>query len=182
MGVPLVNARPLAWGARVSGMFRDRVREIAQELGMPDEGADWLMACMAWESGETFSAHQRNLAGSGAVGLIQFMPIAAVELGTDCTSLACLSPLAQLEYVKRYFQRYAKRLRTLADVYMAILWPAAIGKPDDYVLWTRSTKPVTYRQNIGLDINRNFDITKAEATFKVAEMLRKGLSPGYAAA
>lgn len=178
----LVSPSPLAWGARVGGQFRDRVRVIAQELGMPEAGADWLMACMAWESGESFSSSVKNAAGSGAVGLIQFMPATALELGTDCPALACLSPLAQLEYVRRYFWRYRKRLQTLSDVYMAILWPAAIGKPEDSILWNKGQRPTVYRQNSGLDINKDEDITKAEAAAKVMEKLIKGQRPEYAAA
>src|SRR3546814_174031 len=66
--------RPIAWGAKVSQEFRDRIWWIAEELGLnPDD----LMACIAWESGETFSPSIKNMAGSGATGLIQFMPTTA---------------------------------------------------------------------------------------------------------
>lgn len=41
------------------------------------------MAAMAFESGETFSPSIKNAAGSGAVGLIQFMPSTAKALGTS---------------------------------------------------------------------------------------------------
>lgn len=37
------------------------------------------MACMAFETGETFSPNEPNKADSGAVGLIQFMPKVAIE-------------------------------------------------------------------------------------------------------
>jgi len=52
-------------------------------------------------------------------------------------ALARMSELQQLDYVKRYFQPYRGRLRTLEDIYMAILWPAAIGKPNNYALFRR---------------------------------------------
>jgi soluble lytic murein transglycosylase-like protein len=35
------------------------------------------MACMAWESGRSFRPDVKNMAGSGATGLIQFMPTTA---------------------------------------------------------------------------------------------------------
>ena len=105
--------------------------------------ADWLdvqpdnlMACMAWESAETFSPKVKNAAGSGAVGLIQFMPATARALGTTTTALAAMTVIEQLAYVKRYFQPYRGRLRTLSDLYMAILWPRGIGKAESYVLWS----------------------------------------------
>lgn len=165
---------PIAWGARVSPAFRTRVREIATDLGCP---VDALMACMAWESGETFRADVRNMAGSGATGLIQFMPATARGLGTTVEALAALSPERQLDWVARYFRPYKGKLTTLADLYMAILWPAAVGKPMDHVLWSKAGWPTTYRQNAGLDANRDGVITKAECAGKVYAKLEKGLLP-----
>ncbi len=175
-------ARPLPWGACVGPEFRAKVRSIAAALGMPSEGAGWLMSCIAWESGESFSSAIKNGAGSGAVGLIQFMPATAKELGTNVQELATLTPEAQLEYVYRYFLPYKRRLNTLSDLYMAILWPAAIGKPEDHKLWSQDSRPTTYRQNIGLDVNKDFSITKAEAASKVQAKLIKGSLPQYARA
>jgi hypothetical protein len=149
---------------------------------MPPEGADWLMACMAWETGETFSPSVRNGAGSGAIGLIQFMPATARALGTTSEQLALQTAENQLLYVERYFLPYKGRLNTLSDVYMAILWPAAIGKPEKALLWDAATRPTTYRQNAGLDINKDWRITKEEAASKVVKKLRKGLLPENALA
>jgi hypothetical protein len=167
----------LAWGKKVSAAFRARVRMLAADLLMDHEGPSKLMSCMAFETNETFAANIKNAAGSGAVGLIQFMPATARHLGTTVEELEKLTPEDQLHYVRLYFNPYRGRLRTLSDVYMAILWPAAIGKPDDYVLFAQSSRPVTYRQNLGLDINRDTVITKAEAAAKVELKMVKGLSP-----
>jgi hypothetical protein len=166
----------LAWGQRVSYDFRRKVFDICEALGMQP---DHLMACMAFESGETFSAGVRNGAGSGATGLIQFMPATARALGTTVELLARMTPEAQLDYVHAYFKPYRGRLKTLPDVYMAILWPAGIGKPDSWALWTRDNRPTTYRQNAGLDANRDGTITKAEAAAKVHDKLLKGLRPEH---
>lgn len=167
----------LAWGAKVSSTFRDRVRWIANNLRMPSDGQDWLMACMAWESAETFSPSITNMAGSGATGLIQFMPRTAEGLGTSTEQLARMSAEDQLNYVYKHFRPFRGRLNSLSDVYMAILWPAAVGKPENHVLWNRDARPTTYRQNAGLDVNRDGSITKAEAASKVAEKLTKGRRP-----
>lgn len=169
---------PLAWGAHVSSAFRSTVRAIAVSLLLPPDGASWLMACMSWESGNTFMPTIRNAAGSGAVGLIQFMPYTAVALGTTVAELAELTAEQQLEYVDRYFLPYKGRLQLLSDTYMAILWPAAIGKPDTDVLWDKGTRPTTYRQNSGLDANTDDKITKGEAAARVAARLVSGLLPG----
>jgi soluble lytic murein transglycosylase-like protein len=169
-----IAVAPLAWGARVSPAFRDQVRAIAADLGCePDD----LMTCMAWESGRTFSPSVRNMAGSGATGLIQFMPATARALGTTTDRLAALTAEQQLDYVADYFRPYRGRLRSLGDVYMAILWPAGVGKPDSFVLWDRATRPTTYRQNIGLDVNRDGAITRAECLVKLNAIKAEGLRP-----
>ncbi len=183
----------LPWSAGVSAAFCDRIIWIAAQLRMPAQGADWLMACIAWETGRTFSPSVRNGAGSGATGLIQFMPstslaffftpkqIEAMTLderrakGIESTDrLAAMTAEQQLDYVYQYFLPYRGRLQSLADCYMAILWPAGIGKAPAWVLWDAQSRPITYRQNAGLDINKDGAITKAEATAKVQGLLDEG--------
>lgn len=166
----------LAWGRKVSDAFRARVQAIAAEFGVP---ADDLMACMAWESGRTFSPRVRNAAGSGAVGLIQFMPQTAAALGTSPEALAAMTAEDQLEFVRAYFRPNRGRLKNLGDLYMAILWPAAIGQPDDSVLFDKAdpAHPARYLQNRGLDWNRDGKITRGEAYARVAAMRDEGLKP-----
>lgn len=173
---------PLAWGAKVSQAFRDRVRAIAADLGLPDEGASWLMACMAWESGRTFRSNVCNAAGSGAVGLIQFMPATAVSLGTSTDELAAMTAEKQLDYVAKHFEPYRGKLHLLSDVYMVILWPRAVGLPDSTILWNKDSRPTTFRQNAGLDGDHNGSITKGEAAARVQDCYVWGLSPALALA
>jgi len=163
----------LAWGRKVSPQFARKATAIATSLGIDPS---WLMACMAFESGETFSASVRNRS-SGATGLIQFMPETARSLGTTTELLAMMTPEQQLDYVAQYFRRYAGRLHALSDVYMVILWPKAVGQSEDYVLFEGQTKQ--YAQNRGLDINHDGAVTKAEAAAKVREKLNKGMQPEY---
>lgn len=167
----------LPWGAKVSAQFKATVIEMASALKMPASGSAWLMGCMAWESGETFSPSVKNMAGSGATGLIQFMPSTATSLGTDVVKLAAMTAEDQLAYVYAYFKPFTGRLNNLGDVYMAILWPAGVGKPDSYVLWSAAAQPTTYRQNSGLDVNKDGAITRAECIAKVQAKLDKGYLP-----
>lgn len=171
----------LAWGAEVSPAFRARVKAIGDYL---EVDPSHLMACMAFETGETFDPSIRNAVGSGAVGLIQFMPATAQALGTSTEALARMSAVAQLNYVERYFAPRRGKLKTLEDVYMAILWPAAVGKPNSHVLFDRKDPrfPRRYVQNAGLDLDKNGRITKAEAGAKVRRKLEKGLLPEHASA
>lgn len=184
---------PLSWGRRVSPQFRASVRWIGSELGLDPND---LMDCMAWESDETFSPSIVNKAGSGATGLIQFMPATALPYfwtaeqikamtpeqraanGRAATArLAKLSAVEQLNYVYRYFRPWKGRLLNLGDVYMAILWPGGVGKPDAFVLWEKGQRPTTYRQNAGLDVNRDGAITRGECLTKIREKAAKGRQP-----
>ena len=162
----------LAWGNKVSALFRDRIFWIADEL---DIDPNYLMACMAWESAETFKSNVKNAAGSGATGLIQFMPSTARSLGTTVEKLAAMTPEDQLNYVYKYFKPYKGRLKTLGDLYMAILWPKGIGQAESWTLWDKSMGKL-FKQNAGIDINSDGRITKAEATAKVQAKLVKGMS------
>lgn len=169
----------IAWGAKVSDTFLDRAAWIVDDLLIgdnTDDGLNKLMSCMAWESGRSFNASVTNMAGSGAVGLIQFMPSTAQALGTTTAKLMAMTPEDQLNYVWKYFSSYKGKLKTLGDLYMAILWPAGVGQSETFVLWDSKTRPTTYRQNSGLDINKDGVITKAEATAKVTAMMTEGLS------
>lgn len=159
--------RTICWGAKVSLKFKMGVLWIEEELGLP---ADYLMACMAFESAGTFSPSICNAAGSGAVGLIQFMPRTARQLGTTTDRLAAMDAVHQLSYVYHYFKAFGDDLShwDLADCYMAILLPKAIGKPSSWAMpWKYGS--IAYRQNCGLDLNKDHVITKAEAAAGVKQ-------------
>lgn len=140
---------------------------------------DHLMACMAFESGESFSSTIRNQAGSGAIGLIQFMPSTLKGMGYSVEQAGNMTPEQQLELVREYFKPYRGRVGTLSSLYMSILWPAAVSKQEGSELWSRTSHPTTYSQNAGLDGNKDGVITKAEAAAKVQAKLTKGLQAPY---
>jgi len=123
---------------------------------------DWLATIIQFESGGSFSPSKKNAAGSGATGLIQFMPATAEGLGTTTDALAAMSFAEQLEYVKRYFQPWASRIKSLDDAYLAVLYPAFIGRADDAVLGASGS--TIYEQNKGFDRDGKGYITKADIT------------------
>lgn len=164
----------IAWGAKVSPAFKQKVILICKELQI---SPDFLMACMAFETGETFSPSIPNAAGSGAIGLIQFMRTTAEDLKTSTDKLKKMTAIEQLDYVKKYFIPYKNRLKTLEDVYLAILYPAGIGKPLSHVFFRKGTK--VYDQNKGLDKNGDGKITLLEIASTVRQKYEKGLKPGY---
>lgn len=163
----------LAWGSKVSPVFRSKVIDICQRIGIDP---DWLMSCMAFESANTFSPSIINRSGSGAVGLIQFLPSTAQRLGTTVSALQLMSAEDQLDFVELYLQPYSDRLQSLSDVYMAILWPSAIGKDDSYVLFSKTDPAhvLAYAENKGLDFNADGQITKGEAASPIAVKLEQG--------
>ena len=170
----------LPWGAKVGETFIEKLFEICDRMGWGPDLADELMGCMAFESGRTFSPSVRNAAGSGATGWIQFMPATARDLGTTTDALARMSAVEQLEYVYAYFTKYRwhERVKTLEDMYMAILMPKYISSPLGTVLFSDGTR--AYAQNRGLDANEDGKITKAEAAGKVRDVYLEGFKPGNA--
>ncbi len=159
----------IAWGKKVTEPFKRKVIDISAELGIDPS---YLMAAIAFESARTFSASIQN-PYSGAVGLIQFMPATARGLGTSTAALKQMTPLAQLDFVRLYFLPNSGKLKDLNDVYMAILWPRAIGRAASYVLFAQGSKE--YRQNQGLDVNNDGVVTKVEAASRVQQHLVEGM-------
>jgi peptidoglycan hydrolase-like protein with peptidoglycan-binding domain len=151
---------------KTSAAFRDKVIHIAAEIGTDP---NFLMAIMSFESGGTFSPSIKSLAGSGATGLIQFMPKTAIGLGTTTAALAQMTAEDQLDFVRKYFMQFKGKLKTLEDAYMAVLFPAAINKGAGHVLFKKGT--IQYKQNSGLDANGDGLVTVAEAARKVRERL-----------
>ena len=162
----------IAWGMQVTGVFKSKVLKICKRLEMDP---NHIMAAIAFESAGTFSPAIKNAAGSGATGLIQFMPRTAQGLGTTTDDLAKMSAVEQLDYVEKYFKPHKGKCKSVSDVYMAILWPAAVGKEDEFVLFDKFNRPETYVMNKGLDSNRDGKITKREAATKVLSYLTQGL-------
>lgn len=159
----------IAWGKKVSPEFKAKANSVAANLQVD---IDHLMAIMAFETGESFSPSIRNPA-SNAIGLIQFLPSTATNLGTSTEALSRMSAVEQLAYVEQYFLPYKGTLQSLEDAYMAVLWPKAIGKGSNSVLFSDPT--AEYTQNRGLDLNSDGNITKDEASAKVRDTLTKGL-------
>ena len=170
---------PLSWGKKVSSHFRDILYSGCEGMGWPESAASKLMACMAFESAETFSPSVKNMAGSSGTGLIQFMDFTAKSLGTTTSQLSAMTPEQQLRWVFKYFDQFAKlknRSPKLSDIYMGILKPKYIGAAEETLI---IVEPHEFRPNSGLDTNKDNAISKAEAAAKVDRMLEKGYQDKY---
>lgn len=176
----------LAWGAhpKVSDEFRKKVVQICQDLKI--KNPSWLMAVMAFETGETFSPAERNKQGSSGTGLIQFMkstidgsngrPGLGRRLGITHSQLAGMTAVRQLDIVKAYFQDHGSKPAQATDVddlYFLVLNPKGFGKDDDYALFVKGTE--AYNKN-NMDYNKDGKVSVAEVSAKVRQKLALGLS------
>ena len=168
-----IDATP--WGVKFTDQEIAKLRQVVKNLGLPVRNVPDFMACMAWETGETFSPSVKN-PGSSATGLIQFMDATAIGMGTTTAALAKMSVVEQLGYVEKHFMPYRKKIQNLGDIYMSILLPKMVGLPDSAVLWKQGDGP--FIPNKGLDINKDGVITRLEAVHKVRNKMVKGFLPG----
>lgn len=152
--------------------FVSQVKNLAVSL---DVNVNWLMFIMDFESAGTFSPSITNK--FGYVGLIQFGVLAASDLGTSTTQLKMMNVLEQLVYVDRYFKRWGKYsggYKSFIDLYMAVLYPAAIGKPDSYLF-----TPTFSKNNPVLDLNKDAIITKGEILNSLKAWIRVNVPVNY---
>ena len=176
----------LTWGAKVSSEFVDKILEIGRRFGWGIALINALMAVIAFESARTFRPDIKNLVGSGAVGLIQFTTAGLAHLNQvragkglsrlSLDDLAAMTAVDQLEQVALYFEPYASRIKTLSDVYMAVLAPSAVGDPENTPLYSEGLR---YDLNSKLDLDGDHIITKAEASSFIVSRLSQGLQYGY---
>jgi hypothetical protein len=94
----------------------------------------------------------------GATGLIQFMPATAKGLGTTTDALKNMSATEQLDYVEKYYAPYQGQLHSATDLYTVTFYPAALGKPGDYVIGGNNAGLIA-RENSIFDIDGDGVIT-----------------------
>jgi len=165
-----VKAAPSASSVDTSAIqdpdFNKKLDKIADALGVSSKN---LLAIMKMESRVDPAAVNKQ---SGATGLIQFMPDTARSLGTTVEALREMSAVEQLDYVYKYFKMVGVRPgMDLGDLYMAVFMPKFVGYPDDFVLGqqgggkvpgTNLSSDLVYKQNKGLDKNKDGSITVAD--------------------
>lgn len=153
--------------------FEEKVKTIAAMLRVAPE---WLMAIMYSES--RFKSAVYNYKGSGAVGLIQFMPTTAREMKTSSEELSRLDPVGQLDYVYKYLQTVRERygdFNSLTDLYLAVLYPKALDQDYCFTLYAKPSK--AYRQNSGLDEDKDGRVTVSD----IDKRMKRIFTPAYMA-
>jgi hypothetical protein len=201
----------LIWGGHpnVSCDFRKKVVEISKRQNFDP---NHLMAVMWVESAKTFSpskielkviGHKKNgkpirdyaplskkeienldVNFSGAVGLIQFTPVAIDELNNYYNykltkrKLALMTQIEQLLYVEKYIEYWKKANKiqsklTLADLYLLVFSPSKMnGSDDNTTLYKEGT--TYYKANASIDIDKENGITKKELAKRAYDSFDEG--------
>ncbi|MEM6804953.1 MAG: transglycosylase SLT domain-containing protein [Bacteroidota bacterium] len=158
-----------------TALFVSGVKNVAHRLDIPPE---WLMAVMYMES--RFNPAVENHRGSGAVGLIQFMVPTVREINMRLgrrlymQDIQKMSAVEQLELVENYLQTVRRRrgeFNSLTDLYLAVLYPKAINRGLTYKLFSKPSK--RYRQNSGLDMNKDGIVSVKDIDTRMARMFPK---------
>lgn len=167
----------IAWSGKLTKPFLDAVVDMSARLGV---NPSYITTIMALETGRRFTSDVTNAAGSGATGLIQFMPSTAKGLGTTTAQLAKMTPIEQLVYVEKYFEPYIGKMDRLVDCYFAVLYPAAMGGAMDEVVWSRTSSTAflrkCYTQNIGFDKAKKGFITVRDVADTIQKVMDEGMT------
>ncbi len=147
--------------------FEKKVRSISRKL---EVHPDWLMAIMHSES--KLDASLINYKGSGATGLIQFLPSTAQTMKVTVEQLRNLNHIQQLDYVYQYLNEVKKirkvKFNSITDLYLAVLYPAAIGKDASFVLYKKPSS--TYKNNSGLDEDRDGKVSIGDVDLRMKRL------------
>lgn len=164
----------LLFSNKVSPAFADKVISISNKLPIDP---NWLMFLMDWESG--IDSDRENL--FGCIGLIQFCPdyqgadfktIGGVQY--KMSIIKSMSPEDQLDLVYDYLKEIQGAKGKFEDyyqLYFAILFPEAKGRPDTYVLNTKSN-PI-------FDLNNDDSVTVAEVKGYLDNRVKEKIKPEY---
>lgn len=151
------------------GQDKDFVKaasQLASSLNLP---VDDLFRVIEFETAGSWSPNIKN-PGSSATGLIQFLESTAKGLGTSTAALAGMTRAEQMTYVAKYLEPYKGKIKNFGDLYLAIHYPAAIGKSETFVMYKEGSAEYTANKN--LDTNGDGTVTRGETV--AAVMARTG--------
>lgn len=130
---PVPVQQPVSHGSALQEPgFMKKLQQVANALGVETRV---LLGIMKHETGNTLSPQAKAPGKHGAVGLIQFIPKTARELGTSTEALAKMSATQQLDYVYRFYKNVGvKPGMDIGDMYMCTFMPAYVHKPVDTII------------------------------------------------
>ena len=128
--------------------FKERSQQIADKIGVSLSDLYAIFKMEGVKNGKVDASAINPV--SGASGLIQWIPRYA-PAGITIQDVRRMTALQQLEYVDRYFSPRAGQLKTFANLYRAVFFPASIGKGSGYIFGSEDGKAKLYaQQNRGI--------------------------------
>lgn len=160
---------------------------LAVRMGVP---AWWLDVVFEIESQNNPKAINPY---TNAVGLIQFMPATLKDLGYTTDEVLNMDYVNQTYLVYQYFFRYdakqkkyvpkiPKALSSLTNFYLMIFYPAAISRPDDFVLGSERSPAMAraiFAQNPGYRNAENQKLGVVRKKDITSYVVNKARSMGY---
>jgi hypothetical protein len=172
--VPQVFGQVIVEKGRKYHGFRTAALRMARSLRL---SLTHLMTVMAFETEGTFDTGWYK--ETKTVGLIQWTPKGVEEMNKaihpDVTLdyLAALPPTKQLDYVGKYLKHQRKTLKNkltrIEDLYLSVLWPDAVGIPDD-----KPFRPIGHQAD-DLYVPGTDYMTRARVREVLRGWIRKGL-------
>ena len=150
-------------GAALEPGFLEAVKALEDKMGVQRNA---ILRIMKHETGGTFSTSIKN--SIGCVGLIQFCPDQGKNYKTINgkkyfpSDLAAMTGLQQLAVVEEFYKPIFGKAKVVGDLYIFTFLPAAVGKPDDFVLAQKGSKETIGGLSKGAiyTSNTGFDTTK----------------------
>jgi len=151
--------------------FIEKLNRIANFLKVDP---NWLMQVMYSESRINPKAQNKQNGRLVAAGIIQWTKASGVP-GAPA-SILNLNLMQQLDLMQSYYLPFRGKMKSYFDVYLVTFFPAAMGKPDDYVFQTkRYSAGLIAAQNAALNINKDDKVTMAEFKEYVKKTVPKAL-------
>jgi hypothetical protein len=125
----------------------NNLEAMCNRLGLPIGG---LIRVMATESAGSMDPNQKGpkFKKGYVVGLIQFIPDTYNAYGYTENQMLSMTAEKQLELIEKFFSAKKGQLKSYTDVYLAVFFPTAVGKPDSYVFGSKQEdKQKIYKQN-----------------------------------
>lgn len=152
--------------ATINQDFLDKVIYVSKRLNIDPKH---LVAVMKLESGMNPVARNRE---TGAIGLIQFLPNTALEIGTTTAKLCMMSAVEQLDYVEKYLSLFMP-IHGLIDLYLCILLPGSRKSKTKQYIEKNGRFAWAYEPNKGLDYDKDGVISHSDLE-KLFEKIMQG--------
>lgn len=171
----------LAWGALIPADARAAFRRAGERLRI---NPSCLTTNCKMESG--FNPRSYNPRGP-ALGILNWTKTGRRAAQVTVDELWRMSLVEQIEGpLVRYFETVRADFGlpewpSMLETRAACGWPASLGKPLDFVLFTERDNPRVYAANPGADLNKDGVVTKAEWFYKSIAFYNRGLRPENAA-